>query len=75
MATLVLRTQSRQRIKPHVPYERPGTPGVCYTCQLPIYVDENGRYINKCHVTLDELLKNIVTSGPDVAKLAAADSG
>lgn len=77
MATLVLRTSTRRvpRIKPHVPYEHPQTPGICSTCQLPIYIDGDGRYVNRCHVTLDELLASIVASGYDTAKLAGADSG
>lgn len=78
MATLALRPITRRRqpgphTKRHVPYEHPEVPGVCHTCRLPIVVDQNGDYVNQRHVTLDQLLSQMVTSDYDVMLLAAGD--
>jgi hypothetical protein len=65
-------TSTRHRIRPHVPYTHPDVPGICQTCQLPIITSRDGRYLNDRHITLDELLAQIVTA-PDVMALAAGE--
>jgi hypothetical protein len=66
-------SSTARQIKRHVPYEHPDVPGVCHTCHLPILLTYDGRYTNDRHVTLDELLSQIVTSGYDVMALAAGE--
>jgi len=77
MTTTTLHRTVRHRraiqIKQHVPYEHPDVPGVCHTCRLPILTTTDGRYTNERHVTLDQLLSQIVTSQHDVMALAAGE--
>ena len=56
-----------RRFRPHVPHAHPDIPGVCGTCGVPLTARTNDR-----HVTLDQLLDQLVTR-PDHMMAAAND--
>jgi hypothetical protein len=62
-----------RRVKPHVPYEHSDVPGVCATCQLPIIVRYDGRYINDRHLTLAEYMEQLVVTRDDVMFAASGE--